>query len=155
MTDAVAAPADERERVLDLVRRHGWNSTAFQTLEPGYSYVFHGDACVAYVETRGARVVAGAPIAPAEEVAATARAFVRDSAEAGKRCCFVATEDRFVAATADFLRAERIGEQPVWDPRAWPERLKQRKSLREQLRRARAKGLRVRELAPAELESGA
>lgn len=148
-----SAPS-EQARVLDLVRRHGWNSTAFQTLEHGYSYFFHADACVAYVETKGARVVAGAPIAAPAQLAEIARAFVRDTSAAGKRCCFVATEDRFLAETADFLRSARIGEQPVWDPRAWPERLKQRKSLREQLRRARAKGLTVRQLATTELERG-
>jgi len=39
---------DPRERVLELVQRHGWNATAFQTLEQGYSYFFHGpEACVA------------------------------------------------------------------------------------------------------------
>ena len=149
-------PAGERERVLDLVRRHGWNSTAFQTLEHGYSYFFHGDACVAYVETARARarVVAGAPIAASDVITATTRAFVDDTVAAGKRCSFVATEERFVAATAEFLRAVPIGEQPVWDPRTWPERLKSRKSLREQLRRARAKGVKIRELAAAELASG-
>src|SRR4051794_2410267 len=42
---------DGTRRVHDLVRRHGWNAMAFQTLEAGYSYFFHGDACVAYVDT--------------------------------------------------------------------------------------------------------
>ena len=144
----------ERERVHDLVRRHGWNATAFQTLESSYTYAFDGDACVAYVRTPGARVVAGAPIAAPEELAEVTRTFVRDAAQARKRCCFVATEERFVEATKDTLCSIRIGEQPVWDPRAWEEGLRQHKSLREQLRRARAKGVRVRLLEPAELESG-
>lgn len=39
---------DTRARVLSLIQRHGWNATAFQTLEAGYAYFFHGDdACVA------------------------------------------------------------------------------------------------------------
>lgn len=147
------APA-HRERVLEIVRKHGWNATAFQTLEAGYSYFFHGDACVAYVETRWARVVAGAPIAAPADLGVITDAFVLDTAAVGKRCCFVATEDRFVEATSDTLRSLRIGEQPVWDPRTWSELLKQRKSLREQLRRARAKGVHVRELARSELEAG-
>lgn len=44
-----------------------------------------------------------------------------------------------------------IGEQPVWDPRRWEEGVRESRSLREQLRRARAKGMRVREVSPEEL----
>jgi len=144
----------ERERVRDLVRVHGWNATAFQTLESGYAYAFHDDACVAYVRTPGARVVAGSPIAAPEALEAVTSAFVRDAADAGKRCCFVATEDRFVEATKGTLCSMQIGEQPVWDPRAWEDTLRGHKSLREQLRRARAKGVRVRLLEAEELEDG-
>ena len=32
-----------RDRALELVRRYGWNATAFQTLEEGYRYFFHAD----------------------------------------------------------------------------------------------------------------
>jgi len=146
---------NERERVLALVQRYGWNSTAFQTLEPGYSYFFHGDdSCVAYVATRRAWVVAGAPIAAPDAIAEVTRAFVAAARAAGKRCCFVATEDRLREASAGALRSVRIGEQPVWIPRNWPDTLRAHKSLREQLRRARAKGVRIREVTPAELEAG-
>ena len=52
--------ATERERVLALLQRHGWNSTSFQILEPGFRYWFDGDdACVAYVDTGRAWVAAG------------------------------------------------------------------------------------------------
>lgn len=146
---------DVRARVLELVRAHGWNATAFQTLERDYAYAFYGDACVAYVETAGARVAAGAPIAAEAELASVAAAFVRDARAVGKRCCFVATEDRFCRATRDELRTLAIGEQPVWDPRGWAAHLRTHRSLREQLRRARAKGVRVRLLEPRELDDGA
>lgn len=145
---------DPRPRVLELVRRHGWNATAFQVLEPGYSYFFRGDACVAYVDTSRARVVAGAPIAANDELAAVAHAFVEDTRAHGKRCCFVATEDRFREQTASELRTLLLGHQPVWDPRKWPQQLAARKSLREQLRRAKNKGVVIREVAASELEAG-
>ena len=35
-----ALPTSERERVLGLLRRHGWNSTSFQVLEQGFAYWF-------------------------------------------------------------------------------------------------------------------
>lgn len=144
----------DRDRVLRLVTRHGFNATAFQTLDEGYRYEFVGEqACVAYVDTGGAWVVAGAPIAPAALLGEVALEFAERARAAGKRCCFFATEARFVGATPS-LRAFRLGEQPVWDPRAWPATLRGHKSLREQLRRARAKAVLTRELAAADLEAG-
>lgn len=122
-----------------------------QTLGDGFEYFFHGDGCVAYVDTGSAWVVAGAPIAPAEHLGEVSAAFVRAARHAGRRCCFVATEDRFVGATADRMRSFRIGEQPVWDPRRWADTVASHAGLREQLRRARAKRVHVREVAPGEL----
>src|SRR4051812_31463878 len=66
-----------RERVLELIQRHGWNATAFQTLESGYSYFFYGsDACVAYVDTGSAWVAAGSPISAPESMATVVEAFL-------------------------------------------------------------------------------
>lgn len=136
----------DRRRALSLVERHGWNATAFQTVEPGYSYFFHeDDACVAYVDTGAAWVAAGAPIARDEALDEVASAFFRAARTRGRRCCFFSTEDRFAAAVSSEFRVLKIGEQPVWDPRDWPAILAGHRSLREQLRRARAKGVRVRE----------
>ncbi|HEY2410417.1 MAG TPA: DUF2156 domain-containing protein [Polyangiaceae bacterium] len=150
-----AGPA-ERERVLALVQRYGWNATAFQTLESGYRYFFHGDqACVAYVPAGRAWVAAGAPIAPVESLAEVTAAFLAAARRAGVRACFFGSEPRLQSAARGTLRHLRIGEQPVWDPREWPENLAHHRSLREQLRRARAKGVLAREVIPAELESGA
>lgn len=136
----------DRARALALVERHGWNATAFQTVEPGYSYFFHDDdACVAYVDTGSAWVAAGAPIARDEALAEVATAFRRAAEAHERRCCFFSTEDRFSAALSSEFRTLKIGEQPVWDPAEWPEILAAHRSLREQLRRARAKGVRIRE----------
>ncbi len=147
--------ADERGRVLALVQRHGWNATAFQTLETGYRYFFHGDdACVAYVPAGGAWVAAGAPIAAAAALAEVTLAFLNAARAAGVRACFFASEERLQSATGGTLRQLRIGDQPVWNPRAWLDNLAEHKSLREQLRRARAKGVTTREVLAAELESG-
>jgi phosphatidylglycerol lysyltransferase len=147
---------DERARVLALIERHGWNATAFQTLESEFSYFFRGDdACVAYVDTGRAWVAAGAPIAAAEDVGVVASAFVAAARAAGRRCCFFATESRLREAAGDALRSLHIGEQPVWDPCEWPNILGRHRSLREQLRRARAKGVRIRRVHGHELEEPA
>jgi phosphatidylglycerol lysyltransferase len=145
----VTAPTsdNDRARALALLRRHGWNATSFQILEPGFSYWFEGDdACVAFLDTGGAWVAAGAPIAEPDRAPSAALAFVAAAAAHGRRACFFGTEDRFAGAVP--FAAIRVGEQPVWDPAAWDEVLRGTRSLREQIRRARAKGVDVRPFDP-------
>ncbi|MET0390392.1 MAG: DUF2156 domain-containing protein [Polyangiales bacterium] len=152
---SLASPS-ELARARALVQRFGWNATAFQTLEPGFSYFFAADdGCVAYADTGAAWVAAGAPIAAPERLSDVASAFMKAAAAQGKRCCFFATEERFRVLPSAPLEHMALGEQPVWDPQLWPTILGSRKSLREQLRRARAKGLRVRLLAASELTAEA
>jgi lysylphosphatidylglycerol synthetase-like protein (DUF2156 family) len=139
--------ARERAMVVALVRRYGWNATSFQVLEPGYRYFFDGgdgDACVAYVDTGSAWVAGGAPLAREDRMAAVAEAFIAAARAAGRRACLFATEERFTAQAP--LRSLPVGEQAVWDPADWPAALARGRRLREQLRRARAKGIRVREV---------
>jgi phosphatidylglycerol lysyltransferase len=140
----------ERDRVLMLLERHGWNSTSFQILEPGFAYWFDGDdACVGYVDTGSAWVAAGPPIAATDRLAETSARFVAAAKRCNRRASMFATEARFTEATG--WPALRIGEQPTWSPAQWDEVLRGKKSLREQLRRARAKGVVVRALPVEEL----
>ena len=75
---ATVASDGDRQRALALLRRHGWNATSFQILEPGFLYWFdgpHGDrdsdgdsddgACVAYLDTGRSWVAAGVHVNPA------------------------------------------------------------------------------------------
>jgi len=140
---------ESRRRVLELVRRHGWNATSFQVLEPGLSYFFEDDACVAYVDTGRAWVVAGAPIAPESRLREVALRFEAEARRRRRRVRFFGVEERFCAGAS--LDRVRVGEQPVWDPAEWEQILRGSSSLREQLRRSRAKGVRVRVLEPDEL----
>jgi len=145
----------ERERALRLVHSYGLEATAFQTLEAGYRYFFFADeqgaeACLSYVDTGGAWVSAGSPIGATEAYPKAVDAFLAAAKLAGKRACFFGCERPLSGFLCGALRALGIGEQPVWDPRAWPRVLSGHRSLREQLRRARAKGLSVRLLARGE-----
>ena len=143
-------PGADRGRVLALLRLHGWNATSFQALEPGFRYFFDGeDACVAYVDTGSAWVAAGAPIAPEGRLAEVAGRFGEAARAEGRRHVFFATERRFALSAP--LEALAVGEQPSWDPAGWEATLRESRSLREQLRRARAKGLEVRGLGVEEL----
>ncbi|MBK7645325.1 MAG: DUF2156 domain-containing protein [Planctomycetes bacterium] len=137
-------------RVLALLKRHGWNSNSFQVLEPGYRYWFEGDdACIAYVEAGRAWVVAGAPIAPPGRFAELIAAFRERARAAGKRVCCFGTQERFRERVG--WPALQIGEQPTWTPALWEAGLRENAGLREQLRRARAKGVLVRRVLEGEL----
>lgn len=152
MAATVLSEPDERDRVLALLRGHGWNTTSFQVLEHGFSYWFdpEREACVAYVDTGRAWVAAGAPIGPDDDVAACADRFVAAARRARRRACFFAVEERLVGSPS--LASMPIGEQPAWDPAGWPDVVSGDRRLREQLRRARAKGVVVRPVSPSEIE---
>jgi phosphatidylglycerol lysyltransferase len=142
----------QRARVLALLRAFGWNATSFQILESGLRYWFEPAGCVAYVDTGRAWVAAGAPLAPEQTIARVAEGFVRAARAQGKSAVFFATERRFVEQTE--YAALLIGEQPEWDPQHWVQALGNNSSLREQLRRARAKGVRVDAVTARELAAG-
>ncbi len=147
------ADADRRRRVLALLQRHGWNSTSFQILEPGFRYWFDGDdACVGYVDTGRAWVAAGPPVAARERLGEVSARFAAAAAAAGRRASCFGTEARFHDETR--WPALRIGDQPTWVPGDWDGAVRESRSLREQLRRARAKGVAVRRLELAELAPG-
>ncbi len=141
---------DQRRRALELLRSHGWATVSFQLLEADFEYWFDGDdAFVAYIDTGGAWVAGGPPIAPSARLVEVTHDFVAAARAAGRRASFFACEQRFVDAIG--APALRIGEQPVWDPREWDAALAhpQASSLRYQLRRARKKGVSVREVDAA------
>src|SRR6201990_1804249 len=97
---------DPRPRVLALLKRHGWNATSFQILEPGFRYWLEGgDACVGHVDAAsacgGGRWAGRAPAAAAP----------------GRRVCWFATEQRFHDGASQ--SSMRIGDQPSWAPGDW------------------------------------
>lgn len=139
-----------RKRVLAALRNHGWNATSFQVLGQGFRYWFAEDGSpVAYVDTGSAWVAAGAPIAPEAALGAAALEFVAAARRAGRRAVFFGTEQR--AARLPGFSSLLVGEQPIWDPRDFERVVASTPSLREQLRRARAKGVSVTRIEAAEV----
>lgn len=140
----------DAQRVLRLLKRYGHHEPSFQLLEPGLRYWFDGeDACVAYSEVKGAWVTAGEPLCEPRRIAEVAQDFVREAQRAGRRVRFFHVSQAFCITTG--MRGTHVGEQAVWDPAEWGETLQVSRSLREQLRRARAKGVHVRKVDPAEM----
>lgn len=145
-------PRQSSNPVLDSLKRFGVDAMSFLALEPGMNYWFDEStgACVAYVESAGSWIAAAGPLAPSDDRTRAAERFAEAARASGKRASFFATE------SLEGARFERllIGEQPIFGPREWLDDLPRRPRLREQLRRARAKGVTVRRVCASELERG-
>lgn len=136
--------------MLELLVRFGCEATSFQILEPDLSYWFRGsDAVVAYTDVAGAWVTAGEPVCAPDQLARVVDDFQAAAAKAGKRARFFHVSAELLARTR--LAHTHVGELPVWDPSEWDVTVKRARSLREQLRRARAKGVSTRMADAAEL----
>jgi phosphatidylglycerol lysyltransferase len=150
----MTASATSRDSALALLREFGTEAMSFLALEPEMQLWFsegpHPRACVAYVDTGSAWVAAGAPIAEPSNRSAAANAFVRDARAAGRRACFFGIEQPELEGFAHLL----LGEQPSWNPAEWPDIVARHRRVREQLRRAAAKGVRVRKVLASDLSPG-
>ncbi|MDC3958355.1 DUF2156 domain-containing protein [Polyangium jinanense] len=133
----------------EAVHRFGRDTVAFQSLAPGMRAWSDGaGAWVAFADTGRAWLAVGSPLCAPEETGRVARAFVLAARAAGRRAGFCAVEE--FPRDAFFERVP-LGRQPVWDPLQWERVLAGRRSLREQIRRARAKGVRARLASAHEL----
>lgn len=135
-------------RARELVLRFGWNSTAYQLLNPGFRHWFSssGDGLVGYAAAGGSRVAAGAPVCAAGQVAAVAREFEADSRARGARVCWLGAGGRFAGALDDRAHPRAcVGAEPWWDPQTWDSIVAERASVRAQLRRGANKGVAVSE----------
>lgn len=146
------APSTVYALARSLVLRHGWNTLAYQILNPGIRHWFlpGGEGVVGYVDVGSTWVVAGAPICAPARLAATAEAFEAAAARVGRRVCYVGAQSRLVEAltVGGPVTCLAVGAQPTWDPKGWPAKLAGKTSLRGQLARARNKGVTV-EVWPA------
>lgn len=143
----------DNSRARELILEFGWNTTAYQLINPGIAHWFatRGDALVGYVRYAGVRVVAGAPVAALERLGQVTEEFERDAARQGDRVCYFGAEQRLEAVTRTMPRHSAIllGAQPIWAPAALASNIASRASLRAQLNRARNKGVSVTHWPPA------
>jgi len=138
-----------RRRAASFVARFGREGMSSLSLKSECSYWFGAGGCVAYFDTGASWVAAGAPLCAKRDTESVAAAFVRAADRAGRRASFFAAEQAFESVPS--LGSVCIGQQPTWDPQRWSSTLRGSRSLREQLRRARAKGVRVRPLEATEV----
>lgn len=150
------ATLEEDLRARGMVLRHGWNSTAYQLMNPDIRHWFapDGDGLVGYVEHVGVRVVAGAPVADYEKLPVVARRFEEEGRRRGLTTCYFGVEPRWLELVKRRAEVALIGAQPVWDAGAWARTFDAHASLRAQLNRARNKGVLVEGHAVSELRFG-
>jgi phosphatidylglycerol lysyltransferase len=145
MSDSI----DRLDEARALILAYGWNSTAYQLLNPGFALWFSraGDAMAGYVDRAGVRVVGGAPVCARERLGEVVHELESDAADAGLRVCYFGAEGRLGELLRDSPSHAPIllGAQPVWDPHGWEAMVLANASLRAQLNRASNKGVRVSE----------
>lgn len=141
-------PSDpEHDRARELVLTYGWNTTAYQILNPGFRLWFSPTrpAVVGYVRFARRRVVGGAPVCTEGDLAHVAAEFERDALRCGEHVVYFGAEARLDSLYHDASdhAAVLLGAQPAWDPRDWAPIIDAHASLRAQLNRARNKGVTV------------
>jgi phosphatidylglycerol lysyltransferase len=139
---------DDFARARRLVLRCGWNSTAYQLLNPGFTRWFSsaGDALVGYVVAGGIAVAGGAPVAARERVGEAAGEFEAAMRRAGYGVCWLGAGARLLDDLDPRTHARiRVGAQPWWRPERWAQAVGRHASLRAQFNRARNKGVTVAE----------
>jgi phosphatidylglycerol lysyltransferase len=138
----------------DLVMTYGWNTTAYQILNPGlrHWYASHEPAVVAYTRRQNVFLVAGAPVCAADALGAVAAAFEQFARDQGCRVCYVCAAKRMrdLAAPSREHSTIVIGAQPVWNPQAWDRVIASRRSLRAQLARAHNRGASIESIPCAQ-----
>jgi phosphatidylglycerol lysyltransferase len=140
-----------RERALALVQRYGWNATSFQALEPGLEYWFSldGEACIAYADTGSAWVAAGAPLAAEERFLEIVGAFSRRPRSVSGGCA--SSEPSVDSNVWSQCNRWRSVSSQCGIPPAGLKSCAPAAALREQIRRAEAKRVIVRQIPPEEL----
>jgi len=142
---------------LDALTRFGTDAVGFQGLESSIAW-WYDDAPPAgtaaaqpYLDTGRSWIAVGRPLAAAGVTATAAARFSAAARAHGRRAVFFGVEA--LDAFAGF-RTLALGLQSVLLPAQWPETLRRSRKLREQLRRARAKGVTVRIVDAIDLAPG-
>jgi len=145
------AAAVSREEIRQLVMTYGWNTTAYQILNPGFAYWFAPGvpAVAAYVRRGKVLLAAGAPVCPSEVLGTVSKQFEQFARSQNCRVCYVCAADRLrqVVKGSGEHSTIVIGAQPVWNPQEWPRLAADRRAIRLQVARAHNKGVTVETIA--------
>lgn len=142
---------------LDALKAFGTDAVSFQAVKAGARWWRDAPppegtgAAIAYVSCGQSWIAIGSPLADAASKSAAVRRFAVAARANRRRVVFFGVED---LQPFDGYRSLLVGLQSVLKASEWHATLRQRPRLREQLRRARAKGVTVRSVDAAALADG-
>lgn len=132
-----------------LILTYGWNSTSYQIINPGIQHWFsqEKDSVVGFTLSGSVRVVVGAPVCAKMRLTEIVDEFERDATQKREKVCYVCAEARLESVFSGLKSHAKVllGAQPTWNPKNWKEIVKNNKSLRAQLNRAKNKKVSVTE----------
>ncbi|MHB1050111.1 MAG: phosphatidylglycerol lysyltransferase domain-containing protein [Bacteroidota bacterium] len=145
MLNAPQPKENEIRRAREIIMRYGWNTMAYQILNPGISLWFSSrhEAVIGFVNTRTHIIVAGSPVADETIIDDVVVEFFLYVVSTGKRICFFGAQERIAAILRKRspISSILLGAQPVWTPEEFLTVLQSKQSLRAQLHRAVNKGV--------------
>jgi phosphatidylglycerol lysyltransferase len=143
--------------LLGALKAHGADAVSFQAVKAGTRWWHDAPppegtgAVVPYVASGGSWIAIGSPLTAPGAKADAVRRFASAARLQRRRAVFFGVEDLLPFAGC---RRLMVGLQSVLEPSQWQATLRHRPRLREQLRRARAKGVTVRSVGAADLLHG-
>lgn len=148
---------ETHEAARRLVLEHGWNSTCYQTLNPGIERWIApgGRSFVGFVRSGGLAIVAGAPVCAPDSLEEALRDWEAYAHQQGLKVCYFGAESRVQNATrrTGAYAQVALGSQPEWSAGSFVAQIRGDASLRAQLSRARNKGVMVQEWQGAHSEN--
>jgi phosphatidylglycerol lysyltransferase len=145
------------DAALDALKRNGADAVSFQALKAATHWWIDEPppagtgGRVAFLPSGQSWIAIGTPLTEPALRARAVRRFIEAARAAGRRPIFFGAEH---LAPFAGCRTLMLGLQSVLKPSEWNATLRQRPKLREQLRRARAKGVTVRAVTADELAPG-
>ncbi len=139
------------QRALRLLKKYGSGATSFQILKSIFQYYFTRKGCIGYVDTGNAWVAAGNPISSPGEQEEAALDFFRKAKKQKHRALFFATTD--FTKDSSLLKKIPIGENVFLSAQSWEISIRHDKNFKEQIRRAMAKKICVKQLQTKDLRS--
>ena len=132
------------DRARWIVDEHGEDSLSSFILRPDKRFQFADDAVVAYRVFAETVVISGDPVGPDGAAVAALGRLVRRAHESGLQVvAYGASERHLQAARALGLRAIRVGEEAVVDPRAFTLEGRSVRKLRQSVHRVQRRGWRI------------
>ena len=141
-----------QERVLETLRKHGYNSSSFNILTEGKKYFFSEggtEGVIAYADIADVFIAAGDAVCSDQDVMQFVHEFRKFCKKEGKDCCFQAISKKF-RDVLDLMGFGyiKIGEEPFFDLSVWNTAGSRFEGLRNEINHARRIGFMVKEYEP-------